>query len=221
MLPYIYQLLTVCSLAVLCHGLTFELPDKEELCFYEEFDGAEQRVVRYKVIRGGKLDVDLKVATASGKLVYNKNKQNKDKFQFESGFGVYSFCFSNKFSTFTHKLVDFELSSTKPSSLTKKVGDKRARVPSRREAQLEEVFQNAVDIQNEQKLYRLREAAGRYIAEDLNVRVMWQSMGESCIIILSGIVQIFVLRRFFSDTDSKRLQSLPTAPRQALPVNKC
>jgi len=50
-----------------------------------------------------------------------------------------------------------------------------------------------------QSTYRQNEAQGRYIAESLNFHVTWWSISQAFIIIVTGLGQIFILKRFFTD----------------------
>ncbi|WP_411027530.1 emp24/gp25L/p24 family protein, partial [Salmonella sp. s54925] len=47
--------------------------------------------------------------------------------------------------------------------------------------------------------HRLREATARDRAEYLNERVQYWSIGESVLIVILSIGQVFVLRRFFAE----------------------
>jgi len=50
-----------------------------------------------------------------------------------------------------------------------------------------------------QSIYRQNEAQGRYIAESLNFHVTWWSISQAFIIVITGLGQIFILKRFFTD----------------------
>jgi len=50
-----------------------------------------------------------------------------------------------------------------------------------------------------QSMYRLNEAQGRYVAETLNFHVSWWSIAQACIIVVTGMGQLFILRRFFTE----------------------
>jgi hypothetical protein len=64
----------------------------------------------FQVASGGFLDIDLKVKTPSGKVVYTAERKTTDRFtlvaQGDDG-GEWSACFSNKMSTLTSKVVSF------------------------------------------------------------------------------------------------------------------
>ena len=59
---------------------------------------------------GGAYDVDAVIYDPKEKKLYEKTKSTYDTLQFQTEHeGVYTVCFSNEFSTFTHKLVYMEL----------------------------------------------------------------------------------------------------------------
>lgn len=68
------------------------------------------------------------------------------------------------------------------------------------------IHESLNDVIDDQTHFKLREAQGRAFAEDLNGRVMLWSIGESIIIFLVGIGQVFVLRSFFTE---KKTSGLP------------
>jgi len=49
-------------------------------------------------------------------------------------------------------------------------------------------------------MYRQNEAQGRYVAEQLNWYVSWWSLTQAVIILMTGVGQLFVLKRFFTET---------------------
>lgn len=61
------------------------------------------------MISGGHYDVDCYVEDPNGKTIYQETKKQYDSFSHHTEVkGVYTFCFSNKFSTFSHKIVYFD-----------------------------------------------------------------------------------------------------------------
>lgn len=73
------------------------------MCFVKNF------VVRDQVITGGNYDVDLEVSGPGNRVLYKEMKKQYDTFIWTADVeGEHQFCFSNEFSTFTHKLVYFD-----------------------------------------------------------------------------------------------------------------
>lgn len=62
-----------------------------------------------QVISGGHYDVDCYVEDPNGKTIYQETKKQYDSFTHHTELkGVYTFCFGNEFSTFSHKIVYFD-----------------------------------------------------------------------------------------------------------------
>lgn len=62
-----------------------------------------------QVISGGHYDVDCYVEDPNGKTIYQETKKQYDSFSHHTELkGVYTFCFGNEFSTFSHKIVYFD-----------------------------------------------------------------------------------------------------------------
>ena len=86
--------------------LTFELPDNEIQCFYEHVNKGVNTVVEFQVVTGGNYDVDMTMKSPNGKVVYKDQKKQYDSVKHTAQEeGIYEVCFSNEFSTFTHKIV--------------------------------------------------------------------------------------------------------------------
>ena len=66
--------------------------------------------VLLQVVTGGHYDVDVAIEAPNKQIIYKEVKKQYDTFPFVPEFeGVYAFCFSNEFSTFSHKLVYMDL----------------------------------------------------------------------------------------------------------------
>uniref|UniRef100_A0A8C5V728 Transmembrane p24 trafficking protein 3 n=1 Tax=Microcebus murinus TaxID=30608 RepID=A0A8C5V728_MICMU len=90
--------------------LTFELPDSARQCFHEDVEQGATFSLDYQVITGGHYDVDCYVEDPQGNVIYRETKKQYDSFTHRAEVkGVYLFCFSNEFSTFSHKTVYFDL----------------------------------------------------------------------------------------------------------------
>uniref|UniRef100_A0A674HQC9 Transmembrane p24 trafficking protein 7 n=1 Tax=Taeniopygia guttata TaxID=59729 RepID=A0A674HQC9_TAEGU len=152
--------------------ITFELPDNAKQCFYEEI--AQGTKCTLGVITGGHYDVDCRM------------KKQYDSFTFTaSRNGTYKFCFSNEFSTFTHKTVYFDFP-----------GRRRSTTMESACVSIHEALKSVIDYQTH---FRLREAPGPQQSRDLNTRVAYWSIGEAIILLVVSIGQVFLLKSFFSD----------------------
>ncbi|VVC92524.1 transmembrane emp24 domain-containing protein 3 [Leptidea sinapis] len=200
-----HKLLIFTVLAIFIDGiltksveLTFELPDSAIECFYQEIEKNISAALEYQVITGGQYDVDVKVEAPNKQILYQQQKMQYDSFQFTAQHtGVYKVCFSNEFSTFSHKLVYMEL-NVGPETPLPGVGD-HATVLTQLEASAEEVHSALNRIIDHQTHHRLREAQGRKRAEDLNERVLLWSVGETLAVVVVTFAQVMILKNFFSD----------------------
>ncbi|BFZ14066.1 hypothetical protein BsWGS_17105 [Bradybaena similaris] len=180
--------------------LTFELPDNEKMCFYENIEQGEQATLEFQVITGGNYDVDMELTDPNGQVLYKDVKKQYDSFTWTAQYkGVYTFCFSNEFSTFTHKVVYFDLQVGNERPAAEELTDHQTAL-TLMETSTVNIFESLKTVLDYQTHHRLREAQGRVFAEDLNQRVLYWSIGESLLIILIGIGQILVLRSFFTNT---------------------
>jgi protein ERP2 len=71
----------------------------------------------FQVVTGGHYDVDVILEAPNKEILYRKVKTQFDSHTFIAPLtGVYSACFSNEFSTFSHKLVymDFAVGDEQP-----------------------------------------------------------------------------------------------------------
>ncbi|CAC5404389.1 TMED7 [Mytilus coruscus] len=179
--------------------LTFELPDNERQCFFEQIEKGVQSTLEFQVISGGQYDVDMELTAPNGQVLYKDVKKQYDSFTWTPDqTGVFKFCFSNEFSTFTHKIVyfDFQVGDEKP--LFEQEG-KHATAMTLMETASEDIHTSLREVVDSQTHFRLKEAKGRIYAEDLNNRVFYWSLGQTFFILLLGIGQVFVLRSFFSE----------------------
>lgn len=180
-------------------AFTFELPDKEEVCMYQDFEGSGRQVLEYMVLRGGNNDVDCNVISPNNKVMYQGKKKSKDKVIFETSNGAFRICFSNKFSTFTHKVVYFDLRPEELDSLANEAGNDRPTAGTIMDTLCDSVHEFMTTVVDFQRDYRLKETIGRHLGENLNIRVTWWSAIQSVVILIAGFGQVFVLRTFFTD----------------------
>ncbi|XP_052786737.1 transmembrane emp24 domain-containing protein 7-like isoform X2 [Mya arenaria] len=199
----LYCLFTVLAM-YLCiayaNELTFELPDNEKQCFFESVEKGVESTLEFQVITGGHYDVDMELTAPNGKVLYKDVKKQYDSFTWKAEeSGVFKFCFSNEFSTFTHKVVYFDLEVGDEDDQVFKNVDAQATAMTFLETSAVNSHESLTDVLDYQTHHRMRETQGRKHAEDLNKRVMMWSIGQTCVILLIGLGQVLVLRSFFTE----------------------
>nr|ACO15599.1 Transmembrane emp24 domain-containing protein 7 precursor [Caligus clemensi] len=177
---------------------TFELQDNAKQCFFEVIEKDKEVTLEYQVVTGGQYDVDIMISDPRRTVLYQNQKKQYESFTFTASMtGEYSFCFSNEFSTFSHKLVYFDLQVGEEGPLPG-VGEHLTAM-TQMETSSHEVHKNLNVINDFQTHHRLRETQGRKRAEDLNERVMIWSSFVSIAILAIGFFQVVILKSFFSE----------------------
>lgn len=185
--------------------LTFELYDNAKDCFYEVIERNVSTTLEYQVVSGGQYDVDVAIEGPSGEILYDKPKSQFDSHTFVPQVsGVYAFCFSNEFSTFSHKVIFMDLAVGEEKQLP--IIDEHITVMTQMEASSHEIHRKMNQIIDFQTHHRLREATGRKRAEDLNQTVFWWCFSETCVILITMFGQVLIVRNFFSDNQYKRMR---------------
>merc|ERR1711915_677834 len=181
-----------------CVELTFELPDNAKECFHEEITQGTESTLEFQVVTGGHYDVDVEIRDPTRNVLYKQIKKQYDSFQWTAEkTGEYVACFSNEFSTFSHKLVyiDFQVGDEDPLP-----GLEAATGPlTQMESASQEIHEGLNAVIDYQTHHRLRETQGRHRAEELNERIMIWSVFVTIAIFSVGFGQVFVLKSFFAE----------------------
>lgn len=149
------------------------------------------------MVTGGNYDVDMTLKSPHGKILYQDQRKQYDSFRATTEEeGEYEVCFSNEFSTFTHKLVfiDWQVGDETPlMAPTSPIG-----AMTLMESSVQTIHDRMSEVEDKQKHYQMREAQGRAHAEDLNERVQIWSILQLCVILIVGVLQVTLIRSFFS-----------------------
>ncbi|XP_029935681.1 transmembrane emp24 domain-containing protein 3 [Myripristis murdjan] len=178
--------------------LTFELPDNDKQCFYEDLENGVKFDIDFQVIAGGNYDVDCFVTDPFNNVLYQERKKQYDSFSHTTTTkGVYKVCFSNEFSTFSHKTVYLDFRAGNEQPLLPDMN--RATALTQMESACLSIHEILKVVSDSQTWYRLREAHDRIRAEDLHERVTYWSIGETMLLFVVSIGQVLMLRSFFSE----------------------
>ncbi|CAL7938674.1 unnamed protein product [Xylocopa violacea] len=153
-------------------------------------------MLEFQVVTGGQYDVDVILEAPNKEIIYKQVKTQFDSHQFTASVGgVYKACFSNEFSTFSHKLVYMDFRVDK---LLAGQGE-HITVMTQMESSAQEIHKHLNSILDYQTHHRLREAQGRKRAEELNTGVLLWSIMETLTILIISVGQVYVLRTFFTE----------------------
>jgi len=190
--------LLLCVLNVDCVELTFELPDNAKECFHEIIEKDTDCTLEFQVVTGGQYDVDVILADPMKNVLYKQIKKQYDSFNWKAEkTGEYIACFSNEFSTFSHKLVyiDFQVGDEDPLPGLEQVQEPLTQM----ENSAHEIHENMNADIDYLTHHRLKESQSRHRAEDLNERIMIWSSFVTVAIFMVGFGQVWVLKSFFSE----------------------
>lgn len=174
-------------------GIAIRVPAHKDECFFEEVAAAGVKVyLHYLVTSGGSLDIDAAVFGPDHELIWAAEKERESRVLFKSRLpGTHKFCFSNKMSTLTAKVVGFNIQVGDPSDSTK---DHEV---DPMERSIVHVAIGLNDIKSEQTYLRTRERIHRDTVESTNTRVLMWSLAEVGLIVAMGVGHVWYLRRLF------------------------
>merc|ERR1712037_876992 len=119
---------SVLALLGIAQGYFVTVQPRKEECFHEYVKNNDKINMMYEVAEGGFLDINVKVINAKNQVIYNKERETSGKMLFTADMqGPIRFCFNNKISTVTHKVVMFSIDG---KARTRVHGSERANSPS-------------------------------------------------------------------------------------------
>ena len=151
------------------------------------------------MIQGGNYDVDVTLTSPGNGVLYQEQRKQYDSHEFKTQVsGEYYFCFSNEFSSFSHKTIYFDFIVGDEEPLNADIGAHHTAL-TQLETSAVSLHESLKLVADYQTHHRLRETIGRNQAEKMNERVLHWSLAEAIALVVVAVGQVVILRRFFAD----------------------
>ncbi|RNF02730.1 COP-coated vesicle membrane protein p24 precursor [Trypanosoma rangeli] len=174
------------------------VPANRDECFLEDITGIGVKVfLHYMVTSGGSLDIDATIYGPDNSHIWESVREAEARVLFKTRTpGRHRFCFSNKMSTITNKVVAFSIAVGESGMDTNK--DQMAKAVDPLERSIMRIQQGLREVQEVQRYLRGRERIHRATTEVANTRVVIWSAVEVLIIAFMGACNVWYLKRIFN-----------------------
>ncbi|KAK3050963.1 hypothetical protein LTR09_007712 [Extremus antarcticus] len=187
-------------------ALTYKLVPNEKECFYSFVEKKDAKIAFYFAVQsGGSFDIDYSVigpASTPGKerVIMEGEKERQGDFVFTAtDVGEYRFCFDNSVSTFTDKVIDFEITVENESraSLPQKAGANPEQLGGVEET-VTKLSGQISTLTRQQKYFRTRENRNFSTVRSTERRIFNFNLIEGGLMVAMAGLQVFVVKMFFT-----------------------
>jgi p24 family protein beta-1 len=191
-------------------ALTFQIEPQTEECIHEELNSGQSFSMEYEVIRGGLLDIHLRIYNPKNRMILEKmvyfSKKNEagepeeeGQVQFVASFsGTHKVCFNNVMSRWTAKVVTIKSFGENANDKANDVAKLESLGPI-----VDSVIKISDDLETIERLQRhirIRERQHRDLTDSINSRVQWLSVLQGAMLIAIAVFQFRYIQHWFIQT---------------------
>ncbi|XP_055621733.1 transmembrane emp24 domain-containing protein 2 [Toxorhynchites rutilus septentrionalis] len=191
-------ILLIVQYSHLSSGYFVTVDAHSEECFFDRAESGSKLGLMFETVEGGFLDIEVRITGPDEKVVYQGEKESSGKYTFSAyESGLYHYCFSNKMSTLTPKVVMFSMEiGDAPKGTIGAVNEGEAG-HTKLEDMIKELSGTLTSIKHEQDYMHVRDRIHRSINESTNSRVVMWSVFEALVLLAMTVGQVYYLKRFF------------------------
>lgn len=174
----------------------------ENECFHERVPVGTKLGFSFEVIEGGFYDVDVEIKDPQNVILHRDERASNGKFTIEANLdGPYQFCFSNKKSSYTPKIIIFDID--KSDALKKRVSqasddkDKEASETAKLSDMVGNLMLATISARHDVRYLTARDKVHRKVSEETNRTIVWWSGLEFLLLLGVTLGQVWYLKRFF------------------------
>ncbi|KAJ2030768.1 hypothetical protein IW146_004024 [Coemansia sp. RSA 922] len=193
------KLVFLFALLAMANAVTLRkwIASHEKACYYASADAPGKKISFYFAVqRGGNYDIDYDVEGPNNRQLFKGEAEREGDFIFTATqAGEYAFCFKNGLSTFTDKLVEFDIA----------VEDEKRDDDIAKREKRDEVMNSVVSIAGDlhlitkfMKYFRTRENRNFATVSSTESRVWWFSALQSLSVVVVAVIQVYAIQALFT-----------------------
>lgn len=165
-----------------------------EECFFEKALASTKLGFTFEVIEGGFLDIDVTIFDPDGNMLHQEPKASSGKYTIEANKeGHYKYCFSNKMSTVTPKVVMFSVETARQVQHKMSGSQNQEKLND----MIKDLTNSMISVKHELEYLSVRDHIHRQINDSTNSRVNVWTLVELVILLGVTVGQLVYLKRFF------------------------
>lgn len=191
-------LLLLTCLPAVSYAYFITVDAHSEECFFDRAESGTKLGLMFETVEGGFLDIEVRITGPDQKVIYQGEKESSGKYTFSAyETGIYHYCFSNKMSTLTPKVVMFSMEIGEAPKGTIGAVNEGEAGHTKLEDMIKELSGTLTSIKHEQDYMHVRDRIHRSINENTNSRVVMWSVFEALVLVVMTVGQVYYLKRFF------------------------